>query len=76
MSDTSEIRKAIKEILKKNNIDNKFSLKTVSFEGFGYGSKIFAEIKDIRSIELDKRIKIIDEIEELGKEMNFILYTN
>lgn len=72
-----EIRKIVKDILKKHKIDikeNKFSVKYVSFADLARDGKYFVEFKNIRAINpLEIRIAVMDEIEGYGKENNFIL---
>jgi len=60
----SEVRKTVKQILKKYNVDAKFSIRNVSFQDLARSSVYFVEFKDIHSIPLEQRIKIIDEIKE------------
>jgi len=60
----SEVRKTVKQILKKYNVDAKFSIRNVSFQDLARSSVYFIEFKDIHSIPLEQRIKIIDEIKE------------
>ena len=64
MSEVSEVRKTVKQILKKYNVDAKFSIRNVSFQDLARSSVYFIEFKDIHSIPLEQRIKIIDEIKE------------
>jgi hypothetical protein len=66
----SEIRKEIKTILKKYQIEAKFKVFYVSFADLARDGKYFVEFKDIRFIELNKRIKIIDEIKNKGWEIS------
>lgn len=71
----TEIRKIIKNILKKYNLDpkeHKFKVNYVSFEG-RYGN-YFVKFDSLFNIQpLDLRIKLMDEIEKTGKEEDFKL---
>jgi hypothetical protein len=69
----TEIRKIVKDILKKNKIDiktNKFKVRFVSFPDLARDGKYFVEFNSLRDIP----IEVINEIQTTGKEEDFILY--
>lgn len=68
-----EIRRIIKNILKKNGIDikeNKFKVYYLSFADLAREGKYFVEFNSLRNISVD----VIKEIENTGKEEDFYLY--
>jgi hypothetical protein len=69
----TEIRRIIKNILKKHNIDakeNKFKVFYLSFQDLAREGKYFVEFKSLRNIP----IEVINEIQTTGKEEDFILH--
>jgi len=69
----TEIRRIIKDILKKHEIDvkeNKFKVFYLSFQDLAREGKYFVEFKSLRNMP----IEIIKEIETTGKEEDFILH--
>ena len=76
-SNITEIRRIVKVILKKNNLDpkeHKFKVSYVSFADLANDGKYFVKFDSLSNINpLDLRIKLMDEIEKTGKEEDFKL---
>jgi tRNA uridine 5-carbamoylmethylation protein Kti12 len=69
----TEIRRIIKDILKKHSInpkENKFRVFYVSFQDLAREGKYFVEFNTLRNIP----IEVIEEIKTTGKEEDFILH--